>query len=126
MDKMIITKYGRVIYHEKIQRIFKSNVGYIYDMDDEPVDPYALFALMENGEIVNIGNFRNYDVFEIIDILLDIFEDDWKATFNVNLEEYGVREYLKLLEYVMGKQYPIAVEKLKTSLANGELDVSFT
>ncbi len=126
MDKIIITKYGRVIYYEKIQRIFKSNVGYIYDIEDEPVDPYALFALMENGEIVNIGNFRNYDVFEIIDILLDIFAEDQKATFNVNLEEYGVREYLKLLEYVMEKQYPMTVEELKNSLANGELNVSFT
>ena len=92
-------------------------------MEDESVEPYALFALMENGEIVNNGNFRNYDVFEIIDILLDIFAEDQKATFHVNLEEYGMREYLKLLEYVMGKQYPMAVEELKTSLANGEKEI---
>lgn len=88
--------------------------------------PYAFLALLDNGEMVNIGNFYDIDVVEIIEILLDIFAGDNKTIFNVNLEEYGINEFLKLLKYVTGSFYHDSVEGLKISLANGDLDVSFT
>lgn len=75
---------------------------------------------------MNIGNFCNYDVAEIIAILLDIFKDDGKHIFNVNLEIYGITEVLTLLEYVAGSFYHAVVEDLKISLANGDIDVSFS
>lgn len=81
---------------------------------------------MKSGEIVNIGNFCNYDIAEIIAILLDIFKDDGKSIFNVNLETHGITEVLTLLEYVTGSFYHAAVEDLKISLANGDIDVSFS
>ena len=83
-------------------------------------------AINKNGEIVNIGNFIDYDVAEIIEILLDIFAGDNKHIFNVNLEEYGIQSFLELLKYVTERDYPTAVNGLKESLQNGELDVSFS
>lgn len=128
MEKMIITQYSRVIDLNDVKGIFRKTVGVFFDGENEnkEVAPFAVFALMKSGEIVNIGNFCNYDVAEIIAILLDIFKDDGKHIFNVNLEIYGITEVLTLLEYVAGSFYHAVVEDLKISLANGDIDVSFS
>lgn len=125
MEKMIISKYDRVIDLDNVDDIFRKTVM-IMDDDKKQIAPFAVFAVMKNGEIVNIGNFIDYDVAEIIEILLDIFAGDKKNIFNVNLEEYGIKSFLELLKYVTEKDYPTAVNGLKESLQNGEFDVSFT
>lgn len=122
MDKMVITEYGRPVPMSKVRKFVRRAIP----LEDEKVIPYAFFALLDNGEMVNIGNFYDIDVVEIIEILLDIFAGDNKTIFNVNLEEYGINEFLKLLKYVTGSFYHDSVEGLKISLANGDLDVSFT
>ncbi len=122
MENMIITEYGRPVSMNKVKNFVHRTIP----LEDEKVIPCALFALLDNGEIVNIGNFYDSDTAEIIRILLDVFSTDKKMIFNINLEAYGVKEFLKLLKYVTGSSYPIAVESLKTSLANGDFDVSFT
>lgn len=55
-----------------------------------------------------------------------ISNGDGKHIFNVNLEMHGITEVLTLLEYVAGSFYHAAVEDLKISLANGDIDVSFS
>lgn len=125
MEKMSISKHGRVIDLDNIDDIFRKTVM-IMDDDEKQISPFAVFAVMKNGEIVNIGNFIDYDVAEIIEILLDIFAGDNKHIFNVNLEEYGIQSFLELLKYVTERDYPTAVNGLKESLQNGELDVSFS
>lgn len=122
MEKMIVTEYGRPVPMSKVKEFVRRAIP----LEDEKVIPYALFTLLDNGEMVNIGNFYDIDVVEIIEILLDIFAGDNKTIFNVNLEEYGINEFLKLLKYVTDSSYHAAVEGLKISLANGDLDVSFT
>ncbi len=125
MEKMIISKYGRVIDLDNVDSIFRKTVMVIDDVE-KPIAPFAVFAIMKSGEIVNIGNFTDYDVAEIIEILLDVFAGDKKNLFNVNLEEYGIKSFLELLKYVTERYYPTAVKGLKESLQNGELDVSCT
>lgn len=122
MEKMMITEYGRPVPMNKVKKFVRRAIP----LDDERVIPYALFALLDNGEMVNIGNFYNADVVEITEIILGIFAEDKKSVFDVNLERYGINEFLKLLKYVTGSSYPIAVESLKISLANGDIDVSFS
>ena len=39
---------------------------------ENKVIPYAEFALIDSGEMVNIGNFDDADTAEIIRIILDI------------------------------------------------------
>ncbi|MDE5765490.1 MAG: hypothetical protein K2I00_11145 [Ruminococcus sp.] len=126
MEKMIITQYSRAIALENVDCFFRRTIGIFCDDTEKRTLPYALFALMKSGEIVNIGNFCNYDIAEIIAILLDIFKYDGKNIFNVNLETHGITEVLTLLEYVTGSFYHTAVEDLKISLANGDIDVSFS
>ena len=99
---------------------------FVMDDNEKQISPFAVFAVMKNDEIVNIGNFTDYDIAEIIEILLDIFAGDKKNIFNVNLEEYGIQSFLELLKYVTVRDYPTAVKSLKESLQNGELDVSFS
>lgn len=122
---MIVTKYGRVIDLDNVDDIFRKTVM-IMDDNEKQISPFAVFAVMKNDEIVNIGNFTDYDIAEIIEILLDIFAGDKKNIFNVNLEEYGIQSFLELLKYVTVRDYPTAVKSLKESLQNGELDVSFS
>lgn len=122
MEKMMITEYGRPVPMNKVKEFVRRAIPF----DDEKVIPYALFALLDNGEMVNIGNFYDIDVVEITEIILGIFAEDKKSVFDVNLERYGINEFLKLLKYVTGSSYPIAVESLKISLANGDIDVSFS
>lgn len=122
MEKMIVTAYGRLVSVSKVKEIVRRAIP----LENEKVIPYALFALLDNGEMVNIGNFYDIDAAEIIAILLDIFKDDGKHIFNLNLEAYGITEVLTLLEYATGSFYHAAVENLKISLANGDIDVSFS
>lgn len=125
MEKMIVTKYGIVIDLDNVGSIVRKTVM-IMDDDEKRIAPFAVFAVMKNSEIVNIGNFTDYNVAEIIEILLDIFAGDNKHIFIVNLEEYGIKSFLELLKYVTERYYPTAVKGLKESLINGELDVSFS
>lgn len=122
MEKMIITEYGRPVPMNKIKKFVHRAIP----LDDEKVIPYALFALLDNGEMVNVGNFYDIDVVEITEIILGIFAEDKKSVFDMNLEKYGINEFLKLLKYVTDSSYHTAVEGLKISLANGDIDVSFT
>jgi len=118
MEKMIVTKYGRVIDLDNVDDIFRKTVM-IMDDNEKQISPFAVYAVMKNDEIVNIGNFTDYDI-------ADIFAGDKKNIFNVNLEEYGIQSFLELLKYVTVRDYPTAVKGLKESLQNGELDVSFS
>ena len=96
---------------------------------DERVIPYAVFALLDSGEMVNIGNFNDADTAEIIRIILDIFAEDKKAVFDVNLEVFGIRNFLEMLRYVSADSdsaYRILINELKQQRKSGELDVSFS
>ena len=91
--------------------------------------PYAVFALLDSGELVNVGNFDDLDTAEISQIILDIFTEDKKAVFDVNLEVFGIKKFLEMLRYVSADSetlYQTLVSDLKRQLKSGELDVSFS
>ena len=96
---------------------------------DERVIPYEVFALLDSGELVNVGNFDDLDTAEISQIILDIFTEDKKAVFDVNLEVFGIKKFLEMLRYVSADSdsvYRILINELKQQLKSGELDVSFS
>ena len=84
MEKMIVTKYGRVIDLDNVDDIFRKTVM-IMDDNEKQISPFAVYAVMKNDEIVNIGNFTDYDIAEIIEILLDIFAGDKKTAYSLSL-----------------------------------------
>ena len=125
MEKMIVTEYGRPIMMQKVKEFTQRTMF----LADERVIPYAVFALLDSGEMVNIGNFNDADTAEIIRIILDIFVEDKKAVFDVNLEVFGIRNFLEMLRYVSADSdsaYRILINELKQQLKSGELDVSFS
>ena len=125
MEKMIVTEYGRPIMLNKVKEFVQRTMF----LADERMIPYAVFALLDSGEMVNIGNFDDADTAEIIRIILDIFTEDKKAVFDVNLEVFGIKKFLEMLRYVSADSetlYHTLVSDLKRQLKSGELNVSFT
>lgn len=125
MEKMIVTEYGRPIMMQKVKEFTQRTMF----LADERVIPYTVFALLDSGELVNVGNFDDADTAEIIQIILDIFAKDKKAVFDVNLEVFGIRNFLETLRYVSADSdsvYRILINELKQQLKSGELDVSFS
>ena len=125
MEKMIVTEYGRPIMMQKVKEFTQRTMF----LADERVIPYAVFALLDSGELVNVGNFDDLDTAEISQIILDIFAEDKKAVFDVNLEVFGIRNFLEMLRYVSADSetlYHTLVSDLKRQLKSGELDVSFS
>lgn len=125
MEKMIVTKYSRPIMLNKVKEFVQRTMY----LAENKVIPYAVFALLDSGEMVNIGNFNDADTAEIIRIILDIFAEDKKAVFDVNLEVFGIRNFLEMLRYVSADSetlYHTLVSDLKRQLKSGELDVSFS
>ena len=125
MEKMIVTEYGRPIMLNKVKEFVQRTMY----LAEDKVIPYAVFALLDSGEMVNIGNFDDADTAEIAQIILDIFAEDKKAVFDVNLEVFGIRNFLEMLRYVSADSetfYHTLVSDLKRQLKSGELDVSFS
>jgi hypothetical protein len=125
MEKMIVTEYGRPIMMQKVKEFTQRTMF----LADERVIPYAVFALLDSGELVNVGNFDDMDTAEIAQIILDIFTEDKKAVFDVNLEVFGIKKFLEMLRYVSADSetfYHTLVSDLKRQLKSGELNVSFT
>lgn len=125
MKKMIVTEYSRPIMLNKVKEFVQRTMY----LAENKVIPYAVFALLDSGEMVNIGNFNDADTAEIIRIILDIFAEDKKAAFDVNLEVFGIRNFLEMLRYVSADSdsvYRIMINELKQQLKSGELDVSFS
>ena len=125
MEKMIVTEYGRPIMMQKVKEFTQKTMF----LADERVIPYAVFALLDSGELVNVGNFDDLDTAEISQIILDIFTEDKKAVFDVNLEVFGIKKFLEMLRYVSADSetlYQTLVSDLKRQLKSGELDVSFS
>ncbi len=125
MEKMIVTEYGRPIMMQKVKEFTQRTMF----LADERVIPYAVFALLDSGELVNVGNFDDLDTAEISQIILDIFTENKKAVFDVNLEVFGIKKFLEMLRYVSADSetlYQTLVSDLKRQLKSGELDVSFT
>ena len=125
MEKMIVTEYGRPIMLNKVKELVQRTMY----LAEDKVIPYAEFTLLDSGEMVNIGNFDDADTAEIIRIILDIFAEDKKAVFDVNLEVFGIRNFLEMLRYVSADSetlYHTLVSDLKRQLKSGELDVSFS
>ena len=125
MEKMIVTEYGRPIMMQKVKEFAQRSIF----LEDERVIPYAVFALLDSGELVNISNFDDMDTAEIAQIILDIFTEDKKAVFDVNLEVFGIRNFLEMLRYVSADSdyvYRILINELKQQLKSGELDVRFS
>ena len=125
MEKMIVTEYGRPIMMQKVKEFTQRTMF----LADERVIPYAVFALLDSGELVNVGNFDDMDTAEIAQIILDIFTEDKKAVFDVNMEVFGIKKFLEMLRYVSADSetlYHTLVSDLKRQLKSGELDVSFT
>ena len=125
MEKMIVTEYGRPIMMQKVKKFTQRTMF----LADERVIPYAVFALLDSGELVNVGNFDDMGTAEISQIILDIFTEDKKAVFDVNLEVFGIKKFLEMLRYVSADSetlYHTLVSDLKRQLKSGELDVSFT
>lgn len=125
MEKMIVTEYGRPIMMQKVKEFTQRTMF----LADERVIPYAVFALLDSGELVNISNFDDMDTAEIAQIILDIFTEDKKTVFDVNLEVFGIRNFFEMLRYVSADSdyvYRIMINELKQQLKSGELDVSFS
>ena len=96
MEKMIVTEYGRPIMMQKVKEFTQRTMF----LADERVIPYAVFALLDSGELVNISNFDDMDTAEIAQIILDIFTENKKTVFDVNLEVFGIKKFLEMLRYV--------------------------
>ena len=125
MEKMIVTEYGRPIMMQKVKEFTQRTMF----LAEDKVIPYAVFALLDSGELVNISNFDDMDTAEIAQIILDIFTEDKKVVFDVNLEVFGIKKFLEMLRYVSADSetfYHTLVSDLKRQLKSGELDVSFT
>ena len=125
MEKMIVTEYGRPIMMQKVKEFTQRTMF----LADERAIPYAVFALLDSGELVNVGNFDDLDTAEISQIILDIFTEDKKAVFDVNLEVFRIKKFLEMLRYVSADSetlYQTLVSDLKRQLKSGELDVSFS
>ena len=125
MEKMIVTEYGRPIMLNKVKEFVQRTMY----LAEDKVIPYAEVALLDSGELVNVGNFDDLDTAEISQIILDIFTEDKKAVFDVNLEVFGIKKFLEMLRYVSADSetlYQTLVSDLKRQLKSGELDVSFT
>ena len=115
MEKMIVTEYGRPIMMQKVKEFTQRTMF----LADERVIPYAVFALLDSGELVNVGNFDDLDTAEISQIILDIFTEDKKAVFDVNLEVFGIKKFLEMLRYVSADSkilYQTLVSDLKRQL----------
>ena len=121
MEKMIVTEYSRPIMLNKVKEFVQRTMY----LAEDKVIPYAVFALLNSGEMVNIGNFNDADTAEIIRIILDIFAEDKKAVFDVNLEVFGIRNFLEMLRYVSADSETL-YQTLVSDLKSGELDVSFS
>ena len=120
MEKMIVTEYSRPIMLNKVKEFVQRTMY----LAENKVLPYAVFALLDSGEMVN-----DADTAEIIRIILDIFAEDKKAVFDVNLEVFGIRNFLEMLRYVSADSdsvYRIMINELKQQLKSGTLDVSFS
>lgn len=128
MEKKIITEFGRVVNINDVEKFFRKTLEMTMMPDEKEHEfaPFGVFAVLSHGEIVNIGSFADYDIAEIIEVLLDVFSTDEKEIFDVNAEEDGVKGFLESLRYVTGNLYPTAVHVLKIKIANGDFDVSFT
>ena len=125
MEKMIVTEYSRPIMLNKVKEFVQRTMY----LTENKVIPYAVFALLDSGELVNVGNFDDLDTAEISQIILDIFTEDKKAVFDVNLEVFGIKKFLEMLRYVSADSetlYQTLVSDLKRQLKSGELNVSFT
>ena len=125
MEKMIVTEYSRPIMLNKVKEFVQRTMY----LAEDKVIPYAVFALLDSGELVNISNFDDMDTAEIAQIILDIFTEDKKTVFDVNLEVFGIKKFLEMLRYVSADSetlYHTLVSDLKGQLKSGELDVSFT
>ena len=125
MEKMIVTEYGRPIMLNKVKEFVQRTMY----LAEDKVIPYAVFALLDSGELVNVGNFDDLDTAEISQIILDIFTEDKKAVFDINLEVFGIKKFLEMLRYVSADSetlYQTLVSDLKRQLKSGELDVSFS
>ena len=125
MEKMIVTEYSRPIMLNKVKEFVQRTMY----LAENKVIPYAVFALLDSGELVNVGNFDDLDTAEISQIILDIFTEDKKAVFDINLEVFGIKKFLEMLHYVSADSetlYHTLVSDLKRQLKSGELDVSFT
>ena len=125
MEKMIVTEYGRPIMLNKVKEFVQRTMY----LAENKVIPYAVFALLDSGELVNISNFDDMDTAEIAQIILDIFTEDKKTVFDVNLEVFGIKKFLEMLRYVSADSetlYHTLVSDLKRQLKSGELNVSFT
>ena len=125
MEKMIVTEYSRPIMLNKVKEFVQRTMY----LAEDKVIPYAVFALLDSGELVNVGNFDDLDTAEISQIILDIFTEDKKAVFDINLEVFGIKKFLEMLHYVSADSetlYHTLVSDLKRQLKSGELDVSFT
>lgn len=125
MEKMIVTEYSRPIMLNKVKEFVQRTMY----LAENKVIPYAVFALLDSSELVNISNFDDMDTAEIAQIILDIFTEDKKAVFDVNLEVFGIKKFLEMLRYVSADSetfYHTLVSDLKRQLKSGELDVSFT
>ena len=125
MEKMIVTEYSRPIMLNKVKEFVQRTMY----LAENKVIPYAVLALLDSGELVNVGNFDDLDTAEISQIILDIFTEDKKAVFDVNLEVFRIKKFLEMLRYVSADSetlYQTLVSDLKRQLKSGELDVSFT
>ena len=125
MEKMIVTEYGRPIMLNKVKELVQRTMY----LAENKVIPYAIFALLDSGKMVNIGNFDDADTTELFRIILDIFAEDKKTVFDVNLEVFGIRNFLEMLRYVSADSdsaYRILINELKQQLKSGELDVRFS
>lgn len=125
MKKNIITQFGKIINFNQIEKIYRKTVIGFDDYNKLLIGdkPFAILAVMKTGEIVNIGNFSDYDMAEIIEIMLDVFETNKKSFFEVNLQADGVKKFIDFLKKVTEEYYPLAIDDIKISIANGDLDV---
>lgn len=68
MEKMIVTEYSKPIMLNKVKEFVQRTMY----LAENKVIPYAVFALLDSGEMVNIGNFNDADTAEIIRIILKL------------------------------------------------------
>lgn len=119
MDKVIITQFGRPVQAKDVKEIANA----VHFISDTTHVPYSLFAVLKNGEKVELADFYDRDLQEILIISLDIFANDNELVFDVNIRTDWAKSWLEAIKNVTitRQWYDYTVRIFKEKLMCGEV-----
>lgn len=119
MDKVIITQFGRPVQAKDVKEIANA----VHFISDTTPVPYSLFAVLKNGEKVELADFYDRDLQEIFVISLDIFANNDELVFDVNIKTDWAKSWLEAIKHVTitRQWYDYTVRIFKEKLMCGEV-----